>query len=73
MYIIINIFFYSRVVEVDYDTDDSGLYKAKSANNLTRGAKVILETSQTQIEMPIDLVKAETVEEENLEILILKD
>ena len=46
---------------MDYDTDGSGLYRAK--NSLNFDASVILDTSQTRVNAPVDLTEAVEVEE----------
>ena len=52
----------SRTVEVDYDTDGSGLYRAKHHDDLD--AKEIMDSSKTGIDLPLDQVEADEVEEE---------
>ncbi|XP_064111646.1 doublecortin domain-containing protein 2-like isoform X2 [Macrobrachium nipponense] len=54
------------VTMVDYDTDDGGIFRAKSKSDYVRGAKEILESSATAIELPIDLLDAKEVQEEIL-------
>ena len=51
-----------RTVEVDYDTDGSGLYRAKRHGDLD--AKEIMDSSKTRIDLPLDQVEADEVEEE---------
>jgi len=48
-------------VEVDFDTDKSGIYRAKSTRSETLGAKEILDTSRTKVNFPIDLLPAEEI------------
>ncbi|XP_033726438.1 doublecortin domain-containing protein 2-like isoform X3 [Pecten maximus] len=55
-----------RVRQVDYDQDDSDVFRAKNQNKSTRGAKEVKETRDTKTDLPIDQVKAEEVEEELL-------
>ncbi len=50
-------------MEVDYDNDESGIYRAKSTRSETLGAAEILETSRTKVDFPIDLLPAEEVKE----------
>ncbi|XP_068216775.1 doublecortin domain-containing protein 2-like [Palaemon carinicauda] len=50
--------------EVDYDTDDGGIYRAKSKSDYVRGAREILDSSVTKIEIPIDLLDAKEVQEQ---------
>lgn len=49
-------------MQVDYDTDDGGVYKAKQRSNYA--AQEVLESSATNIELPVDLVDAAEVQEE---------
>ena len=55
-----------RPIEIDYDTDDSGLYKAKGVNEITRDAKVILDSTVTKIDKPLDLMETQQIDEEQL-------
>ncbi|CAB4062337.1 unnamed protein product [Lepeophtheirus salmonis] len=55
----------SRIIHPDYDNDESGLYRAKSVNPETRGAKEINDTSQTKINTPIELMLSRMIEELN--------
>ena len=55
----------SRKVEVNLDKDDSGRYRARNAGLDT--ASMILDTSRTQIDLPVDLKEAREVDEEELE------
>lgn len=55
-----------RTVEVNYDTDDSGIYRAKLGDE-ARDAKIILDTSKTKIDLPLDYEEAEEVQEEDVE------
>ncbi|XP_071530570.1 uncharacterized protein [Panulirus ornatus] len=50
--------------EVDYDTDDGGIYRAKTRADYSRGAKEVLDSSDTNIELPIDMIDAAEVQEE---------
>lgn len=54
---------FRNLVEVDFDTDESGLYRAKSTRSETLGATEILDTSITKVNLPIDLLPAEEVKE----------
>ena len=54
--------YYCRTVEVDYDTDGSGLYRAKKHSDLD--AKEILDSSKTKIDLPLDQLDADEVEED---------
>ncbi len=51
------------MVEVDYDTDESGIYRAKSSRRETLGAKVVLESAKTKVDVPVELSVAEEVKE----------
>jgi hypothetical protein len=53
-----------RSVEVDYDTDESGFYRAKSSRPETSGAREILDSSRTKVDLPVDLMPDEEVTEE---------
>ena len=57
--------FSSRKVEVNLDKDDSGRYRARNAALDT--ASMILDTSRTQIDLPVDMKEAREVDEEELE------
>lgn len=48
--------------EVDYDTDDGGIYKAKHRKDYA--AQEVLESSATNIELPVDMIDATEVQEE---------
>ena len=58
--------FYSRPIEVDYDTDDSGLYRARGENEITKDAKVILDSTVTKTDTPLDLQATQQIDEEDL-------
>lgn len=49
-------------MEVDYDTDDGGVYKAKHRSDYA--AQEVLDSSATNIELPVDLVDAAEVQED---------
>ena len=51
---------------MNLDKDDSGRYRAKNAASLDT-ASMILDTSRTQIDLPVDLKEAREVDEEELE------
>ena len=51
-------------MEVDYDTDESGIYRAKSSRPETEGARAILDSSTTKVDLPVDLLPAEEVTDE---------
>ena len=51
--------------EVNLDKDDSGRYRARNAALDT--ASMILDTSRTQIDLPVDMKEAREVDEEELE------
>lgn len=53
-------------MEVDYDMDENGLFKAKTTNQETQGAKVILDSTITKIDTPVDLMKTQTIDEVEL-------
>ncbi|XP_060073854.1 doublecortin domain-containing protein 2-like [Ylistrum balloti] len=55
-----------RVQQVDYDQDNSNVFRAKKENKSTKGAKEVKESRETKTDLPIDQVKAEEVEEELL-------
>jgi hypothetical protein len=55
---------FSRSIEVDYDTDESGIYRAKSSRPETEGARTILDSSSTKVDLPVDLMPAEEVKDE---------
>ena len=52
----------TQAIEVDYDTDDSGMFRAKSRNLYTRGALQIDDSTETKIEIPVDLMEAAEVQ-----------
>ena len=49
---------------MDYDTDGSGFYRAKSSPPETQGAREILDSSRTKVDLPVDLMPTEEVTEE---------
>ena len=49
---------------MDYDTDGSGFYRAKSSPPETQGAREILDSSMTKVDLPVDLMPTEEVTEE---------
>lgn len=49
-------------MEVDYDTDDGGVYKAKRRYDYA--AQEVLDSSATNIELPVDLIDATEVQED---------
>eukprot|EP00095_Tigriopus_kingsejongensis_P003743 maker-scaffold1209_size55568-snap-gene-0.11 protein:Tk03743 transcript:maker-scaffold1209_size55568-snap-gene-0.11-mRNA-1 annotation:"hypothetical protein AaeL_AAEL006002" len=54
-----------RTVEVDYDQDSSGMYRAKKNLDLNAShAKIVLDSTATKIDTPIDYQDAEEVEED---------
>jgi len=53
-------------VEVDYDTDEYGLFRAKNGNQESRGAKEIMDSTLTKIDTPVDLMKTQTIDEVEL-------
>ncbi|XP_069105796.1 doublecortin domain-containing protein 2-like [Argopecten irradians] len=55
-----------RTRQVDYDQDDSNVFRAKKENKATRNAKEVQETRDTKTDVPIDQQRAEQVEEELL-------
>ena len=65
-FVINEIYIRFRPIEIDYDTDDSGLYKAKGVNEITRDAKVILDSTVTKIDKPLDLMETQQIDEEQL-------
>ena len=58
--------FCSPPVEVDYDTDEYGLFKAKNRNKESRGAKEIMDSTLTKIDTPVDLMKTQIIDEVEL-------
>lgn len=56
----------SKPIEVDYDTDDSGLYRARGENQVTKNAKVILDSTVTKTDTPLDLQATQQIDEEDL-------
>lgn len=56
----------SKPIEVDYDTDDNGLFRAKKANEVTKDAKVILDSTVTKINTPLDLMSTQQIDVEEL-------
>ena len=48
---------------MDYDMDQYGLFRAKGENKETEGAKEILDSTQTKIDTPVDLMKTQTIDE----------
>ena len=53
-------------MEVDYDTDEYGLFKAKNRNKESRGAKEIMDSTLTKIDTPVDLMKTQIIDEVEL-------
>jgi len=53
-----------RTVEVDYDTDESGLYRAKGESAYSKNAPVIMDSSTTKINTPIELMEAKVIDDE---------
>ena len=51
---------------MDYDTDDSGLYRARGENQVTKNAKVILDSTVTKTDTPLDLQATQQIDEEDL-------
>ena len=52
------------MVEVDYDTDDSGRFRARAQNELAKNAPIILDSTSTKINTPFDMMEAQQIEEE---------
>ncbi|KAK4286667.1 hypothetical protein Pmani_040242, partial [Petrolisthes manimaculis] len=50
--------------EVDYDTDEGGVYRSKSRADYSKGIQEVLESSQTHVDLPLDMVEAREVQEE---------
>ena len=57
--------FLCRTVEVDYDTDESGLYRAKTGSDHSKNAPIIMDSSATKVNTPIDMVKALEIDDED--------
>ena len=55
----------NKVVEVDYDADHSGVYRAKSTDSESLGAKTIKDTEHTKTNTPFELIEAKEVPEED--------
>ena len=53
-----------RTVEVDYDTDESGLYRAKGENSFSKNAPIIMDSSTTKVNTPIELIEAKEIDDE---------
>jgi hypothetical protein len=56
--------YFSRTVQIDYDTDNSGRYRAK--NRDLDVASEILDTSRTRVELDMELREAREVDDEEL-------
>ncbi len=54
---------FDRTVTVDYDTDESGLYRASSAGEEARGARIVLDSTITKIDTPVEYKEAREVED----------
>ena len=52
------------MVEVDYDTDESGRFRARAQNEFAKNAPVILDSTSTKINTPFDMMEAKEIEEE---------
>ncbi|XP_076437637.1 uncharacterized protein LOC143276865 [Babylonia areolata] len=52
--------------QVDYDEDNGGVFKARSQNRATRGAREVDDSRHTRTELPVDQRPAETVEDEEV-------
>ena len=57
-------FFHFRTVEVDYDTDESGLYRAKGENTFSKDAPIIMDSTSTKVNTPIEMMEAKEVDDE---------
>ncbi|CAL4159516.1 unnamed protein product, partial [Meganyctiphanes norvegica] len=49
-------------IEVDYDTDDGGVFKSKKNADYVKGTKEILDSTITKIELPLDMLEANEVQ-----------
>ena len=52
------------MVEVDYDTDESGRFRAREQNQFAKNAPIILDSTSTKINTPFDMMEAKAIEEE---------
>ena len=52
-------------IEIDYDRDNSGLYRAKSRNTVTANARSVMESPNTKVNTPFELIRASEVPEED--------
>ena len=52
------------MVEVDYDTDDSGRFRARAQNEFANNAPIIIDSTSTKINTPFDMMEAQQIEEE---------
>ena len=55
---------FDRAVEVDYDTDESGLYRAKGANEYAKNAPIVMDSSSTKINTPVEMMEAREIDDE---------
>ncbi|XP_076456369.1 doublecortin domain-containing protein 2-like, partial [Babylonia areolata] len=53
-----------KVRQTDYDQDNRGVFKAKSQNQATLGARQVDESRQTKTDVPVDQRQAEEVKED---------
>ena len=60
----LTLFLYYRTVEVDYDTDESGIYRAKEQSAYSKNAPTIMDSSTTKINTPIELLEAKEIDDE---------
>nr|XP_053633965.1 sarcoplasmic reticulum histidine-rich calcium-binding protein-like [Cherax quadricarinatus] len=54
----------TRAIEVNYDTDDGGVYRSKKRADYSRGALEILDSTDTKIELPVDMIEPVEIQEE---------
>ena len=58
-------YFFCRLREVNYDTDESGLYRARGDNSYTRDAQIIMDSTITKINTPFEMMKAKEIDDED--------
>ena len=51
-------------MEVDYDTDESGLYRAKAETSFAKNAPIIMDSSTTKINRPFDMIEAQEIDDD---------
>ena len=51
-------------MEVDLDTDESGLYRSKEVNEYAKNAPIIMDSSSTKINTPVEMMEAREIDDE---------